>query len=272
MLVDVRSIRGGRPVTLAVHNSGWRQMSNGAYQRRSRPTRPEVPSTLSRVLNGHRPGDVIAIRAQMIGNVTALHSAKSYKAQPGEFASDSAFFVKAVEKRTASGWTNTYVTLVKYGRTSVLPLMRARSKTDKGLTVYTPRPDLVEALTALKSGDLVEVDVGKHRGRRAIKHIARWQAPRFGKFVALGQTQEDKVKHVTVQIYSDDGQTLTSMVQQNSYDGIRYTDDYAMARFVRRLKPGRRVAYKTRVHGAKTILWLIGLAADKPVASAVSYR
>ena len=272
MLVNVRSVRGGKPVTLAIHNTGWKQLKNGVYQRATKPTRPEVPSSLLRVLGAHKPGDVIAVRAQRIGNVVALYSAKAYRAKPGEFAPDSAFFVKAEEKRTSSGWANTYVTLVKYGKTSVVPLVRVRSKDDKGLTVYTPRPDLAGAVADLKQGDLVEVDVGRDRGRRAIRHIAKWQKPQSGKFVALGQTQDDKIKHVTVQIHSDDGQTLTSMVQQISYDGVKYTDDYTMGRLVRKLKPNQGVTYKTRMHGEKTILWLIVPAQEKPVVSAVSYR
>lgn len=264
MLVNVRTIKGGKTATLTIHNSGWRRMSNGSYQRSKMPTKPEVPSALSSVLNRHKPGDVIAVRAQMIGGVLTLHSAKTYEAKPGEFAADSAFFVEAAEKRTYPARVTTNVTLVKYGKNSVVPLMQIRTKDDRGRAVYTTRPDLAEALAALKQGDLVEVDVGKDRGKRVIRHIAKWQGPQLGTFVALGQTEEDKVKHVTVKIYSDDGETLTLMVQQKSYDGVKYTDDYAMGRFVRKLKPNQRVAYKTRMHGEKTILWLIGPAQDKP--------
>ncbi len=258
-------------MTLVIHNSGWNLRENGSYERLTKPTRPEVAPSLARVLNTHELGDVIAIRAQRIGRTLVLHSAKAYKAQPGEFAPDSAFFVKAKEKRTSSGWATTYVTLVKYGQTSVVPLMQNRTKDNTGRAVFTTRTDLADALATLKQGDLVEVDVGKDRGRRVIRHIAKWQKPQAGKFVALGQIQDDKIKHVTVQIHSDDGQTLTAMVQQISYDGVKYTDDYTIGRLVRKLKPNQRVAYKTRMHGEKTILWLIGPAQEKPVVSATSY-
>jgi len=267
MLVNVRSINGGKPVTLAIHNSGWRRMSNGTYQRAKMPTKPEVPPSLSRVLGQHKVGDVLAIRAQTIGNVLVLHSAKAHEAKPGEFAADSAVFVKSEDKSTSSGRTTTYVTLVKNGQTSVMRLMQTRTKDDKGRTTYVTRPDLVEALAAINQGDLVEVDVGKIHGKKVIRHIARWQEPKTGHFVALGQAEVDKTKHVTVQIRPALGDILTAMIQQNCYDGVRYTDDYTMARFVRKLKADQAVTYKTRTHGEKTIIWQIARAVETSVAT-----
>lgn len=257
MLVNVRPINGGRPVALAIHNSGWKRLTNGSYQRAKMPTKPEVPSSLSRVLGEHKVGDVLAVRAQTIGNVLVLHSAKTHEAKPGEFDADSAYFVKSEEKTTSPGRTTTNVTLRKLGRTSVVPLMQTSAKDDKGRTTYVTRPDLVEALASINQGDLVEVDIGKTRGKRAIRHIAKWQKPKTGRFVALGQTEVDKTKHVTMQIRPALGDMLTAMIQQNCYDGVRYTDDYTMGRVVRKLKADQPVTYKTRTFGEKTIIWQI---------------
>lgn len=257
MLVDVQSIRGGRPVSLAVHNSGWRQQGN-TCQRTGWATKPEVPRAISSVLARHKAGDVIAIRVQTIERVAALHSAKVYKAQPGEFASDSAFFAKAETKRSSSGRTRTYVTLVKYGKPTVLALMQDRGKDTKGRTTYTTRGDLAQTVAPLIKGDLVQIDVGPHCRSRVIKHIAKWQEPSVGQFVALGRTDIDGVKHVTVQIRSAKGTSEPMLVQQKSLDGVRYIDDYAMTRFVKTLQADQPVFYKTRTQGGRTILWLIG--------------
>ena len=259
MLVDVQSVRGGRTVTLAIHNSGWKRVNSRQYQRRTGARKPEVPSSLSSVLRSHKVGDVVAVRVQEVGNVLTLHSAKAYKAQPGEFAADSAFFVKAETKRRSLGQTTTYVTLVKYGQTSVVPLMQDRTKDDKGRVSYVTQDDLVSAVEGLSKGDLVEVDIGKVRGKRVIRHIAKWQEPQEGTFLALGQVEVNKIKHVTVQIYTSGTQTY--MIQQNTYDGVKYIDDYTMSRYVRRLKPDQRVAFKTRMLGEKQIIWTIGPAA-----------
>ena len=266
MLVDVQSIRGGRTVTLAIHNSGWKRINSRQYQRRTGASKPEVPSSLSSVLRSHKVGDVVAVRVQEVGNVLTLHSAKSYRAREGEFAADSAFFVKAETKQRSLGQSITYVTLLKYGKTRVVPLMQLRTTDDKGRVSYVTRPDLADAVGALTRGDLVEIDVGTERGKKAIRHIAEWQEPQVGTFVALGQAEVDKVKHVTVQIYTSGGQTVTAMIQQKSYDGVKYVDDYAMARYARRLTPDQKVAYKTRMHGDKAIIWLIGPAREKPSA------
>ena len=252
MLVDVQSIRGGRTVTLVIHNSGWRHQQNDVYQRSKRATKPEVPPAILKVLKKHKVGDVIAIRAQTIDGAPALHSAKEYKAKPGEFAPDSAYFVKSETQRTA-----TRVTLVKFGKTTALPLMQTHGKDEKGRATHTTREDLAAAVEKLSKGDLVEVDVGTDRGMRVIKHIARWQEPYVGQFASLGQNVTGGVTHVTVQIRSTLG-AMPFMVQQVSSTGKKYTDDYRMAKFVKALKPNQYVAFKTRTQGDKTILWLIG--------------
>jgi len=266
MLVDVRSITGGKPVTLAIHNTGWKPAGADRFQRASRVSKPEVPSSISSVLSKHKVGDVIAVRAQMVGVVMVLHSAKDYKAQEGEFATDSAFFVKAEVKRSrTSSYSTTYVTLVKYGKTSVVPLVQDRTKDARGVTTYVTRPDLVSAVAGLKQGDLVEVDLGKERGRKVVKHIAVWRASKVGRFLTKGQLETDRIKHVTVQIQAADGQTQDAMIQQNSYDGVKYTDDYTMRRFVEKLKADQYVTYKVRTQGDKMIIWLIGTAPKETV-------
>ena len=256
MFVDVQSVRGGRTVSLVIHNSGWKKQQNDTYRRQKRATKPEVPPAMLRVLKKHKVGDVIAIRAQTIDRATALHSVKEYKGKPGEFAPDSALFVKAETKDSGSGRSVTRVTLSKFGKTSVLPLMQIHDKDEKGRPTHTTREDLVKAAGGFTNGDLVEVDVGTDRGMRVIRHIARWQEPHVGQFAQLGQKEIDGVNHVTVQIRSKLG-AIPFLVQQ-TISGGKYTDDYRMARFVKTLKPNQYVAFKTRRQNDNTILWLIG--------------
>ena len=255
MLVDVQPVRGGRGVTLAVFNTGWKQIQGETYRRAKRATKPEA-GPLAGVLKKHKRGDVLAVRVQGVNGVTVLHSTQAYKAKPGEFAPDSAFFVKAEERTRGSG-TLTYVTLVKNGKTSVLPLMQTHAKGEKGRMTHTTRADLAAGAGGLSKGDVVEVDVGTDGGYRVIRHIATWDEPYVGQFVSLGQTEIDGIKHVTVQIRSPLGPGEL-LVQQRSSDGIKYTDDYAMARFVKTLKANQYVAFKTRAQGDRTVMWLIG--------------
>lgn len=257
MLVEVRSMRGGDVVALAVHNLGWQPMGGDSYLRSARPTKPQVPPALLAALNKHKVGDVIAIRAQTINGTAALHSTKAYQAQSGEFDNDSAFFVKSEQRRMATGRTVTRVTLAKYGKVTVLPLMETRGKDAKGRPTRTTRQDLARAVASLSKGDLVEVDVGTDHGTRVIWHIARWQEPFVGQFARLGQTEIDGAKHMTVTIRSALG-GAPLMVQQTSARGAKWRDDFRMTRFVKTLKPNQYVGFKTRRQGDRTILWLIG--------------
>jgi len=255
MLVDVQSVRGGRAVTLVVHNSGWRRQQGDVYRRQKRATKPEVPRAISGVLKKHKRGDVIAICACTVNGLPALHGAKAYQAKPGEFAPDSAYFLKS-EQRQSGSRTTTRVTLVKNGKKSVVPLMQIRGKDDKGRTTYTTREDLVEAVGKLTEGDLVEVDVGTDRGTRVVRYIAPWEEPFVGQFVELGQEETDGVKHVTVQIRSVLGPGPL-MVQQVGSSGGKTRDDYRMAKYVKSLKKDQYVAFKVRTQDDKRILWLI---------------
>ena len=257
MLVHVRPVRGGRTVTLLIHNSGWKKSGNDTFRRNSAITQPEVPGALANVLKRHKPGDVIAVRVQTIDGLAVLHSARAHDGKPGEYEADSAFFVKAEQKQSGGGRTTTQVSLMKYGKTTVVPLMETQEKDDKGRTIRTTRKDLAEAVAGLTKGDLVEVDMGTSRSSRAIRHIAPWQEPFVGQFAKLGQTEIDGAKHLTVEIRSSLG-GMPLMIQQVTSDGVKYRDDYRMARFVKTLKPNQYVAFKTRTQDAKTILWLIG--------------
>ena len=263
MLVDVQSVRGGRPVTLVVFNTGWKQVGDEVYRRAKPATKPET-GALGGELKKHSRGDVIAVRVQGVNDVTVLHGTQAYNAKPGEFAPDSALFVKADEKRSGSR-TRTDVTLVKYGKTSLVPLMQTHEKGEKGRMTHTTREDLAAAVSELSKGDVVEVDIGTDRGRRVIRHIAKWDEPYVGQFASLGRAETDGIKHVTVQIRSPLGPGPL-LVQQRSSDGIKYTDDYAMVRYVKTLKANQYVAFKTRQQDDKTILWLIG-PTDKTTSS-----
>lgn len=204
-----------------------------------------------------KQGDIVTVTLAQMNGMLTISKIKAVTVKPGEDTPHGFVYQESFNDQNSGA---PVIRFTKYEQSVEVTLPNV--KDDKGKP--TPDPDLVNAVQALKQGDVVYATFGQVGRVPVLTAVYPYSDPQTGKVSKVSdQAMDNNGKTIAVDIETSDGKTITALVP-GKITNKHWIADVNMLRIARGLKAGTEVVYMARTDGDKTFLIDIAKAPPAP--------